>query len=169
MRKFLSFILLLIIVSISSYCARPKEEKNEKKAPQMQTKPIKAEEYQIPEELAQALPGLVNDKIRIWREISPTINLVAYFEDYSLKKAIEQAARAFLVLLEKPEFKNQIDFWIIQIQPKEGPNVMVWGVKPEEVEQYKKTRDLKSFFRDSEYVLINDQIIEKGDERLKYF
>ena len=169
MKRISYLISALILIFIISACARPREEKEEKKgSPKVDTREIKAVEYPVPENLSAALPGLLNDRIRIWKEISPTINLVAYFKDYSLKKAIESAASAFLILLEKPEFRDGIDFWIIQIQPEKGSEVLVWGVKPEEAEQYQKSKDLKSFFKDSEYVLVNDQIIPKGDERVKF-
>jgi hypothetical protein len=162
-------LLLACAVLFSFSCARPRQEEKEKKGqPQAEYKDLKADEYPIPEKLKETLPGLVNDKIRVWKEISPTINLVAYFPDYSLEKAVRQASEAFLLLREEPKFRNGIDFWIIQIQPEEGPEVLVWGVRPSEVEQFAQAKKLKDFFRDSEYVLVNDQIIEKGEARLKY-
>jgi len=169
MKKPALFLILSCAVLFACSCARPRQEEAEKKGqPQAEYKNLKADEYAIPEKLKETLPGLVNDKIRIWKEISPTVNLVAYFPDYSLEKAVKQASEAFLILREDPNFKNGIDFWIIQIQPEEGPQLLVWGVRPSEAEQFAQSKELKAFFRDSEYVLVNDQIIEKGDARLKY-
>ncbi len=42
-------------------------------------------------------------------------------------------------------------------------------MRPSEVEQYKKSKDLKAFFENSEYALIDDQIIARGADRLKFF
>ena len=162
----------MLIAGLAIGCARPVEKPSPKKQEEkVQIKQLKPEEYPVPEKLKEVLPGLLNDKIRIWREISPTINLVAYIENYSLEKAIKLCAHAFMVLLEKPEFKKDIQFWIIQIQPREreNPEILVWGVRPSEAEEYKQTGDLEKFFVNSEYVLINDMIIEKGNERLKHF
>jgi hypothetical protein len=170
MKRLASLITLIAICGLAFACARPKPEEPEKKnAPKAEYKNLKAEEYPLPEALKTALPGLVNDKIRIWKEISPpTVNLVAYQPDYSLERAIKAASEAFLTLLENPAFKNGVDFWIIQVQPEKGAEVMVWGVRPTEAEQFKISKDLTAFFRDSEYVLVNDQVVEKGDARLKY-
>ena len=162
------FALLVFLLGIFS-CARPKPEEKTEKKPKAEYKEIKAEEYPVPEQLKELLPGLLNDKIRIWREIAKTINLVAYMKDYSLEKAIEKSAQVFLLLRQYPEFKKDIEFWIIQLQPEKGSEVLVWGVRPSEVEEYQASGDLRKFFAQSEYVLINDQIIEKGEERLKYF
>ncbi len=170
MRKTFAWIIVIGGTALAFACARPREEKAEAKTvPKAEYKTVKPDEFPIPAKLAEALPGLVNDKIRIWKEISPSINLVVYAKGYNLKKAMEESARAFLALSGNPEFRNRVDFWIIQIQPEQGPEVLVWGARPSEVDQYQKTLDLKSFFRDSEYVLINDQIISKGDDRLKSF
>jgi len=169
MRKLALLVACAALAGFALGCARPKEEgagKQDQAKAQYQSP--KVEEYPVPEPLKQALPGLVNDKIRIYKEISPTVNLVAYFPDYSLDKAVNAASQAFLVLLENPAFKAGVDFWIIQVQPEKGPGVLVWGVKPSEAEAFAKSRDLKAFFADSEYVLINDQIIDKGEPRLKY-
>jgi len=162
-------IALILAAGLAGACARPNAEKPESRnQPKAEYQELKAEEYAVPAKLAETLPGLKNDKLRIWKEISPTINLVAYFPDYTLKNALERSAAAFLILVENPAFKNGIDFWIIQTQPEKGAEVLVWGVKPSEAEQYQKSGDLKTFFRDSEYVLVNDQILPKGDDRLKY-
>jgi hypothetical protein len=170
MRRLALAMAVLALVSVVGGCARPKQEETEKKnQPKAEYKNLKAEEYPIPDKLKETLPGLVNDKIRIWKDISPTVNLVAYFPEYSLEKAIKQASEAFLILQENPAFKHGIDFWIVQVQPEQGAEVLVWGVKPSEVEEFAASKDLKAFFANSEYVLINDQIIEKGDARLKYF
>jgi len=170
MRKGLYIIALLGCLGLVFNCTRPKSEPDANRiSPQAQYKEIKPLEYDIPQELNSALPGLLNDKIRVWKEISPTINLVAEIKDYSLGKAINYSAEAFLVLLAHPEFQEGIEFWIIQVQPSKGGEVLVWGVKPEEVKKYKEDGQLKSFFSESEYVLINDQIIEKGEPRIKHF
>ena len=170
MKKLAVLIALIFLYGMAFGCARPKQEEPEKKnAPKAEYKNLKAEEYPIPEPLKAALPGLVNDKIRIWKELSPpTVNLVAYSPDYSLDKAIKQASEAFLVLLDNPAFKNGVDFWIIQVQPDRGAEVLVWGVRPSEAEQFKNSKDLNGFFKDSEYVMVNDQVVEKGDSRLKF-
>jgi hypothetical protein len=170
MKKLAVLIALSVLYAMAAGCARPKQEEPEKKnAPKAEYKNLKAEEYPIPEPLKAALPGLVNDKIRIWKELSPpTVNLVAYFPNYSLNNAIKQTSDAFLVLLDNPAFKNGVDFWIIQVQPENGTDVLVWGVKPSEAEQFKTSKDLNAFFKDSEYVMVNDQVIEKGDNRLKF-
>ena len=95
--------LFLLIAGLAIGCARPVEKPSPKKQEEkVQIKQLKPEEYPVPEKLKEVLPGLLNDKIRIWREISPTINLVAYINDYSLEKAIKLCARAFMVLLENP-------------------------------------------------------------------
>jgi len=170
MRKIFSLIILASAPALIFACARPREEKAEQKnAPQAEYRQVKPVEFPIPEKLADALPGLLNDKIRIWKDISPSINLVVNSQDYNLKKAIEQAGQGFVALLDDPEFRNGVEFWIIQIQPAQGSEVLVWGVRPLEAEQFQKSKDLKGFFKDSEYVLINDQIIGKGDDRLKFF
>lgn len=167
--KRLALLALIFLCALATGCARPKPEEGEKKnAPKAEYKELKADEYPIPEPLKAALPGLVNDKVRIWKEISPTVNLVAYFPGYTLELAVKQASEAFLVLLENPAFKDGIDFWIIQVQPEKGTEVLVWGVRPAEAEQYKNSKDLNAFFKDSEYVMVNDQVIEKGDSRLKF-
>ena len=169
MKKLAGVIALLVFYGMAAGCARPKQEEPEKKnAPKAEYKNLKAEEYPIPEPVKAALPGLVNDKIRIWKELTPpTVNLVAYFPGYTLDKAVKQAGDAFLALLENPAFKNGVDFWIIQVQPENGSEVLVWGVRPSEAEQFKNSKDINAFFKDSEYVMVNDQVIEKGDGRLK--
>jgi len=170
MKRLRFMIMIGIWVGLAGSCARPmQEEPTEKTTPRAEYKKIKAEEYPVPDQLKEALPGLLNDKIRVWREISPTINLVVYSPNYSLDNAIKQAAQAFLILERNPEITKETDFWIIQIQPEKGPEVLVWGVRPSELELYKKTKDLKAFFENSEYVLINDQVIPKGAGRLEYF
>ena len=66
-------------------------------------KDIQAEVYPLPEGVKQALPGLLNDNIYIYREIAPTLNLVAYLPGYNLQKAPTIAAQAFLALADEPE------------------------------------------------------------------
>lgn len=169
MKRLALMILIAMGACLADSCARPMEEKQETtNTPKAEYKKLKAEEYPVPDQLKEALPGLLNDKIRIWREISPTINLVVYSPNYSLDRAIKQAAQAFLILEQNSAITKGNDFWIIQIQPEKGPEVLVWGVRPSEVEQYKKTKDLKDFFANSEYALINDQMIAKGASRLEY-
>jgi hypothetical protein len=167
MRKFW-FMMVVAMLGLGLSCARPKAEKpDEAKKPKVESAPVKVDEYAVPAKLSEALPGLINDKIRIYKDISPTVNLVANLKDYKLQDATDRAAQAFLALDDQPEFKNGIDFWIIQVQPEAGKESLVWGAKPAEVAQYKTDQDLKKFFANSEYVMVNDQILPKGEDRQK--
>jgi len=169
-------------------CTRPAQNKNPapNTGPKHEYKEIKPEIHPIPEGVKSALPGLLNDNIYIYREIAPTLNLVAYVPEYSLAGAAKMAAQAFVALSEQPEFREGIEFWIIQIQPETGKNevpvkpvdgssaesnalVFTWGVKPSEVDEYKKSENLINFLSNSEYLLVNDKIIPKGEERTTMF
>jgi hypothetical protein len=169
-------------------CARPSEDKKPEAAPDSRHvyKELKAETYPVPEGVKKALPGLLNDNIYLYREIAPTLNLVSYEKDYSLAGAAKMAADAFMALSVDPEFRKQIEFWIIQVQPEPAGDevsagvdeakasetkarVFVWGVRPEEVDEYKKSKDMREFIRNSEYMLIDDVIVQKGESRLEHF
>ncbi len=170
-RSKISMLLIMIMLGclMFSGCSLPEKEKTDANlGPEQQIKDIKAEIYAVPRSVAKALPGLLNDNIYIYREISPSVNLVAYEDDYSLEKAVNMTARAFLGLLEDPKFNEKIDFWIIQVQPKQGPQVLVWGVRPEQARRYKENNDLIAFFKNCEYVMIDDKIIPKGDQRTAF-
>lgn len=170
-RKAKIFIAFSFIIILMLGCVRAQREKEASKSSESSSqvyKEINPETFPFPDRLKETLPGLQGDKIYVYKEISPTINLVAYFPEYSTEKAILRSAEAFLVLLEQEELKRGIEFWIIQVQPEKGDEVMVWGVKPSEVEAYARSKDITSFLRDSEYLLVNDKIIPKGEERLKY-
>ncbi len=187
-RNIPGFVAALAAAVIMAACAKPAENpKPEGEAgARHEYKDIKPEVYDIPPGVAAALPGLQNDKIYIYPEIAPTLNLVAYAPNYSLAEAPRMAAKAFQALAPVPDFRKGVDFWIIQIQPEAGAQqvpehpaeaaaapqsseVFVWGVKPAEVDEYLKSRDLLSFITDSEYLLVNDQIIPKGGDRAKLF
>jgi hypothetical protein len=166
----LALIIMVLAGLVLSSCARPESEPQEKESgPKREYRDIKPEVFPIPEEIRETLPGLRNDKFYLYRDISPTLNLVAYVPDYSLDAAISMAAKTFVHMKSDPEFKKGIEFWIIQIQPEpgKGAEVMVWGVRPDQADEYARTGDLVSFFRDSEYVLVNDEIIPAGEARLK--
>lgn len=182
------FVAALAVVIILAGCAKPVEEKKPptETGPKHEYKDIKPAVYEIPEGVKTALPGLQNDKIYIYREIAPTLNLVAYVPNYSLAEAPVMAAKAFESLAAVPEFRQGVDFWIIQLQPeasekpvapkpeeagqaKPNAEVFVWGVKPSEVDDYIKSHDLMYFLVNSEYLLINDEIIPKGEARGELF
>jgi hypothetical protein len=169
-------------------CVRPSEDKKPEAAPDSRHvyKELKAESYPVPEDVKKALPGLLNDNIYLYREIAPTLNLVSYEKDYSLAGAAKMAAEAFMALSGNPEFRKEIEFWIIQVQPEPAGDevpagvdeakasetkaeVFVWGVRPEEVDEFKKTEDMRELIRNSEYMLIDDEIIQKGESRLEHF
>jgi len=160
-----------LLVMLAAGCASPPQQQPAEAAgPRHQYKEIKPEEYPVPEAVAKALPGLLDDKVRIYREISPIISLVVYTPDYSRAKAVDMCARAFVALAEKPEFRKGIDFWIVQVQPEpetNDPALVVWGVKPSEVDRYIKTKDLAAFLEKSEYLLVDDEIIPAGEKRLE--
>jgi hypothetical protein len=165
-------VWLVLACLLLSACAQPQGSAPAKEQePRREYREIKPEIWPIPEDIADALPGLLNDNFYLYREISPTLNLVAYVPEYSLEKAINMAAKAFMLMTGEPRYKEGIEFWIIQVQPlpEKGQDVMVWGVRPEEAEAYARTGDLSAFFRDSEYVLIDDEIIPAGDLRLKHW
>ena len=166
MKVWVCWAMLLLLASA---CSRPPQPESEAKAgPKVETKDLKPEVWPVPDEVKQALPGLQNDNLYLYREVSPTLNLVAYFPQYSLAEAIRGVARAFVALTRDPKFKAGIEFWIIQVQPREGKEVLVWGVRPAEAEAYARTQDLARFFTESEYVLVNDKIIPAGPDRAKY-
>ncbi len=161
-------------------CATPADRQDKKSDEKTRHvhKELKPDIYEIPEGVKKALPGLQNDKIYIYREVAPLFGLVSYEEDYDRTRAVEQAAEAFLALLSGPVLQKEIEFWIVQVQPaeeaakdkREGKSrVVVWGVRPSEVEEYRKSGDLAGFVRSSEYILVDDEIIDKGDERLEFF
>jgi len=170
---------LLTALALSA-CARPAQppKPDEKTTGKHEYRDLKAEVYPVPAGVKAALPGLQNDNVYLYREIAPTLNLVAYVPDYSREAALRMAAAAFVVLADEPEFRRDIQFWIIQVQPKPpekpaadqkpGP-VLVWGVRPDEVDKYIANQDLAAFVRDSEYLLIDDRIIDKGQARLAEF
>jgi hypothetical protein len=162
---------LVIGLALVAACARPQPpESGPKSGPKVEYKDLKPEVYPVPEEVKQALPGLQNDNIYIYREVSPTINLVANLPQYSLPEAIRRTAQALVALTRDPRFRAGIDFWIIQTQPEpdKGPEVLVWGVRPAEALADAQQGDLTRFFTDSEYVLVNDKIIPAGPERAAF-
>jgi len=173
--------LALFVSLVLAGCARPVEQKPPGPASDQKHvyKELKAEEYPVPEGVKKALTGLLNDKIYVYREIAKTVNLVSYEPGYTPESAIQKSAAAFLALAEVPELRKDIEFWIIQVQPpapaagkgnpKEASRVVVWGARPEEADAYKQSGDLRAFLRDSEYLLVDDQIIAKGDDRLRPF
>ncbi|HUT55167.1 MAG TPA: hypothetical protein VM658_17390 [bacterium] len=181
------FAAALAAAIIMAGCAKPVQEKKPETdaGPKHEYKDIKPAVYDVPPGVAAALPGLLNDKVYVYREIAPTLNLVAYAPNYSLPKAPLMAAQAFEALAAVPEFRRGIEFWIIQIQPPAGAEqvpqkpgeaaapqnseVFVWGVKPSEVDEYLKSKDLLSFISNSEYLLVNDENIPKGEARAKLF
>jgi len=161
-------------------CATPADRQDKKSDEKTRHvhKELKPEIYEMPQGVKQALPGLQNDKIYIYREVAPLFGLVSYEEDYDRTRAVKQAAEAFLALLADPALQKDMEFWIIQVQPakedakdkSQGKSrVVVWGVRPSEVEEYRKSGDLANFVRSSEYMLVDDEIIDKGDERLELF
>ncbi len=165
-------VWLVLACLFFSACFQPQGSPEPKeKEPKREYREIKPEVWPIPGDIRDALPGLLNDKFYLYREISPTLNLVAYVPEYTLEKAINMAAKAFVLMTREPGYKEGIEFWIIQIQPEpeKGRDVMVWGVRPQEAEAYARAGDLSAFFRDSEYVLIDDKIIPAGKDRLKHW
>lgn len=170
------FVLLAIIIAMG--CAQPAEVKKPETGPKHVYKELKPQIYPVPEGVKSALPGLLNDNIYVYREIARTINLVAYVPDYKRESAIKMAAQAFIALTLEPALREDIDFWIIQIQPrpedvpatadKDQPasKVVVWGVRPEEADAHKSSKDLAAFLETSEYLLVDDKIIAKGKQRL---
>lgn len=178
----ISWILLpVLVIAGTMSCARPADREKKEKEKEKQRhvhKELKPDVHPVPDGVARALPGLQNDNIYIYREVAPLIGLVAYEKDYSRTSAIKKAARAFEAMLSDPDLQKGIEFWIIQVQPaketkeeeKEGKSrVVVWGVRPSEVKEYRESKDLPGFVRTSEYMLVDDEIIEKGDERLDMF
>jgi hypothetical protein len=186
-----SLFLLVVCAFMLSNCAQPvkpeAEGDKEKRHEYIESEP---EVHKIPKALADALPGLQNDNIYLYKEYAPTLNLVVYSPDYSLDGSMKMMAKAFLELAKDENFRKDISFWIIQVQPrpvnvgkdeivhktpakKPDPRVVVWGVKPEEVDAYKKENDLASFITNSEYLLVDDKIIscadKKCESRLKLF
>jgi len=93
---------------------------------------------------------------------------VAYLPQYSLPDAIRRTAQAFVALTRDPRFSAGIEFWIIQTQPQQGSDVLVWGVRPTEALAYAQQGDLARFFTESEYLLVNDKIIPPGPERAQF-
>src|SRR4030042_6549958 len=90
-KVWLSVVMLLLVTA----CPRPEPPESEKKpGPKVEYKEMKPEVYPVPEEVKQALPGLQNDNIYIYRDVSPTINLVADLPQYSLPDAIKRTASA---------------------------------------------------------------------------
>lgn len=175
-------IAFWLVAALAISCARPADrDKDKKKAEDEQRhvyKELEPDVHPVPEGVAEALPGLLNDNIYIYREVAPLLTLVSYEKDYSRVSAVRKAARAFLALLSEPAFQEDIEFWIIQVQPREETKqekqkgkarVVVWGVRPEEVKQYRESGDLGRFLRSSEYLLVDDEIIEQGEERLSKF
>lgn len=174
------FLALTAALALVIGCAKPTEEN--KPAPETPGKHVykdlKAEVYALPEAVIKALPGLLNDKIYLYREIAPTLNLVAYTPEYSREAAVKMSAEAFLALAPVPEFRKGVEFWIIQIQPMPEAEakaaagqsqVVVWGVRPGEVDAYQSSGDLGAFLQNSEYLLVDDKIIAKGPDRGKEF
>jgi len=160
---------LLAMVFLASACSRPPQpQAPSQPGPKIEQKELKPEIWPVPEQVKQALPGLQNDNIYVYREISPTVNLVAYFPEYSLPDAVRRMAEAFVALTRDPKFTTGIEFWIIQVQPKQGSEVIVWGVRPSEALAYAQIPDLPRFFSESEYLLVNDKIIPSGPDRLSF-
>ena len=161
---------LLVMILAAFACSRPPApQAAAKPGPRIEQKELKPEIWPVPEAVKQALPGLQNDNLYVYREISPTVNLVAYFPEYSLPDAIRRMAQAFVAMTQDPKFSVGIDFWIIQVQPAQGPEVVVWGVRPSEAVAYAQNHDLTRFLSESEYLLVNDKIIPAGPERLPFF
>ncbi len=174
--------VVTVLLLLASSCTRPAEEQEQRKEEKKHVyKDLKPEVYPVPGKIKDALPGLLNDNIYVYREIAKTVNLVAYVPDYSREAAIKMMSEAFLALSGKDELRKDIDFWIIQIQPQppgeeaqqspgnegEESQVVVWGVRPAEVDQYKQSGDLAEFLKTSEYLLVDDEIIAKGEERME--
>jgi len=176
-------IIAVAAVSVLASCAEPAKEREEKKREQQRHtyKELKPEVVPVPQAVREALPGLLNDNIYLYKEIAPTANLVAYTPEYSRASAIRMMAEAFEHMAEAPELRQGIEFWIIQVQPKkpepavaEEPGqarskVVVWGVRPKEVDRYLQSGDLAEFIMESEYMMVDDRIIAKGLERLEQF
>jgi len=180
---------LVALVMAFSGCAQPPDQTDaDDTANGRHTyKEIKPDVVPVPEGVIKALPGLLNDNLYLYKEIAPSLNLVAYVPQYSPAGAIEMCAKAFVVLADdpNPQLTDDIDFWIIQIQPAPGSadvpvqpgdpankhdsRLVVWGVRPVEVEAYKKTGDLAKFLTTSEYLLVDDKIIPAGDARINPF
>lgn len=160
---------LLVMILAAFACSRPPAPKAPAKpGPRIEQKELKPEIWPVPEAVKQALPGLLNDNLYVYREISPTVNLVAYFPEYSLPDAVRRMAQAFVAMTQNPKFSVGIDFWIIQVQPQQGSEVIVWGVRPSEALAYAQNHDLPGFLSESEYLLVNDKIIPPGPERLPF-
>lgn len=172
-------IVALLAAAFSVSCAQPAAEKKDDKAPRHVYKDLQAEVMPVPEGVREALPGLQNDNIYVYREISPVITLISYEKDYGREEAMRMAARAFLALLGKKEHEEGIDFWIIQVQADPGGDkaadgggkarLVVWGVRPEEAKKYAAEKDLAAFIENSEYLLVDDVIIPAGPRRLEQF
>jgi hypothetical protein len=165
-----------LAILLAAACSRPAPKPAASAATgKHEYKELKAEEYPLPEGVKTALPGLQNDKVYLYREVAPTLNLVVYAPAYSRAAAIKEMAEAFVALADEPEFRRGIDFWIVQVQPQpvagepkpSSSQVVVWGVRPQEVDAYRDSGDLAAFLKDSEYLLVDDRIIEKGEARLR--
>ena len=161
-------ILLLATATLFACSRPPAPEAQQKPGPKIEYQDLKPETWPVPEEVKAALPGLQNDNLYVYRDVSPTVNLVASLPQYARKDAIERCARAFTALTRDPKLAAGIDFWIIQVQPEEGNEVLVWGVRPAEAQAYAQTGDLNKFFTESEYLLVDDKIIPAGPERAAY-
>jgi hypothetical protein len=172
------------LLALLAACARPEPKKPAENASDSRHtyKDIKPEVVAIPDAVAKALPGLQNDNLYLYREIAPTLNLVAYVPDYSRVAAVKMMAEAFTALANdpNPKLRDGIEFWIIQIQPEaktepapkpgeQKSQVVVWGVRPSEADAYKQSKDLANFLAASEYLLVDDEIIPAGNGRMKPF
>lgn len=172
--QLISMIIAAGIIIFAAGCASPAPEPGpEEKQGKHDYKDLSAETVEFPAGLKEALPGLQGDRIYMYKEVAPTANLLSYEKDYEREKALTMMAKAFTTLTDTPELRENIEFWIIQVQPPadsgEESRLVVWGARPGEADAYKKDEDLKKFVRTSEYLMVDDRIIPKGDARLAEF
>ena len=86
--------LFIVLAVVIAGCAQPADEKQPAatEKPKHVYKELNPETHPVPAGVKEALPGLLNDNIYLYREIAPTLNLVAYVPEYSREGAIKMAA-----------------------------------------------------------------------------
>ena len=161
-------------------CSGCQKEKNpiESLAPS-EAKPTGKREYgeikpvvlPLPPAAVNALAGtdVYNNPLKEVQMYFRVMTLVVYRDRFDVKDFLDRMAIAFNVFALTPVFSKEADSWTIQVQARGGPKFVTMTCTPKQVNEYVRSHDVASLLTQCDFMMINDMIISKPEERLDYY